>query len=90
MYAIRSYYERPAGWTPLPLRRLPALVAIEGTLGLLVLLITGLVTASAAPRGFEFTTVPEEVPSALSQTVDDLVITLGAKPNRPGQNVFNA
>lgn len=79
---------RPKGWTPLPARRLPTLIIAEATLGLLVLLSTGLVTASAAPRDATFTVVDERVPSSLSQSVDDLVITLNAKPNRPGQNVF--
>lgn len=80
--------KRPAGWTPLSLQRLPTLVVAEGTLGLVVLLVTGLVTASATPRGSEYTIIPEEVPGALSQTVGDMVITFGAKPNRPGQNVY--
>jgi copper transport protein len=79
---------RPAGWTPLPLRSLPTLVLAEAGLGLLVFLATGLVTAAPAPRGPEFTIAPEEVPTALSQTVDDVVVTLLVKPNRPGQNVF--
>lgn len=79
---------RPSGWTPLALRRLPTLVLAEAGLALLVLLVTGLVTAAPAPRGPEFTVVPEEVPGALSQSVDDVVVTLSAKPNRPGQNVF--
>jgi copper transport protein len=80
---------RPSGWTPLPLRKLPTLVIVEVSLGLIVLLITGVVTSSATPRGIEYAVDPQEIPSALSQTVDDLVITLNAKPNRPGQNVFN-
>jgi hypothetical protein len=67
---------------------LPTLIIAEAILGLLVLLTTGLVTASASPRDASFTVVDESVPSSLSQSVDDLVITLNAKPNRPGQNVF--
>jgi hypothetical protein len=80
---------RPSGWTPLPLRRLPTLVIAEVSMGVLVLLITGMVTSSPAPRGIEYVVEPEEIPGALSQNVDDLVITLNAKPNRPGQNVFS-
>lgn len=79
---------RPVGWTPWPVRKLPTLVLIEVSLGLFVFLITGLVTAAPAPRGPEYTVAPEEVPTALSQTVDDVVVTLLVKPNRPGQNVF--
>jgi copper transport protein len=79
---------RPGGWTPLSLRRLPTLVSVEAGLGLLIFLVTGLITAAPAPRGPEFTVVPEEVPTSLSQLVDDVLVTLSVKPNRPGQNVF--
>jgi copper transport protein len=77
-----------SGWTPLEVNRLPRLIITKGGLSILVLLLTGLITAAPSPRGSTFTVDPEDVPSALSQNVDDLVITLGAKPNRPGQNVF--
>ncbi len=79
---------RPKGWTPLSLRQLPKLALIEVGLGVMVFLVTGLLTATPAPRGLEYTIVSEDVPDALSQTVDDVFITLYAKPNRPGQNVF--
>ena len=79
---------RPPGWTPLSLRRLPRLALAEASLGLLVLLATGLITASAAPRSVEYTVAPEAVPTALSQTANDVVVTLMVKPNRPGRNVF--
>ena len=79
---------KPTGWTPFSLHSLPKLVLVEAALGILIYLATSFVTASPAPRGSEFTIVPGQVPSALSQSVGDLVITLSAKPNRPGQNVF--
>jgi len=78
---------RPRGWTPCSLARLPTLVLSEAALALLVLLATSVVTAAPAPRGPEFTVTPQ-VPAALSQTVDDVVVTLSVKPNRPGPNVF--
>jgi copper transport protein len=80
---------RPSGWTPLPLARLPALVLVEAGLGLMVFLATGLITAAPPPRGLEFTVAPEIIPSSLSESVDDLVVTFSARPNRPGQNVFH-
>ncbi|MCB0167509.1 MAG: hypothetical protein KDI79_24990, partial [Anaerolineae bacterium] len=79
---------RPTGWTPLPLRRLPTVILAEASLGLMVFLAAGLVTASPSPRGPEYSIAPEEVPTALSQTVDNVVVTMLVKPNRPGQNVF--
>lgn len=79
---------RPTGWTPLPLQRLPTVVLAEAGLGLMVFLTAGLVTATPPPRGPEYSIVPEQVPTALSQTVDNVVVTMLVKPNRPGQNVF--
>ena len=78
----------PGGRFPFSIRDLPRLILFESILGLGVFLMTGLITASPAPRGPAFTIDPETVPTALSQTMDDLVVTLSAKPNRPGQNVF--
>ncbi|MFQ6020328.1 MAG: copper resistance CopC/CopD family protein, partial [Dehalococcoidia bacterium] len=80
---------RPAGWTPLNLRRLPALVLAEAGLGLLIFLAAGLITSVAPARGPEFEPpATAEVPSFLSQPVDDLTLTLSARPNKPGQNIF--
>lgn len=80
---------RPAGWTPLSLRRLPQLVLVEMGLGIVILLFVGLVTSAANPQGPEFTPFNEEsVLGTVAQPVDDLLISFSAKPNRPGQNVF--
>ena len=78
---------RPAGWTLLSLKRLPLLVLAEAGLGLLVVLIVGLITATQQANGPEFTPT-EGIPTALTQSVDDVLVTFSAKPNRPGQNVF--
>ncbi|HEY7492720.1 MAG TPA: copper resistance protein CopC, partial [Candidatus Tectomicrobia bacterium] len=79
---------RPQGWTPCSLTCLLTLVLGEAGLGLLVLLATSVVTAAPPPRGPEFTIEPADVPATLSKTVNDVVVTLSVKPNRPGQNVF--
>ncbi|KAA3660832.1 MAG: hypothetical protein DWQ04_18260 [Chloroflexi bacterium] len=79
---------RPADWRPLTIKQMPRLILFEIGLGLAVLLLTGLITSAPAPRGVEYTIAAEDVPNALTEVVDDLVITLYAKPNRPGQNVF--
>ncbi len=80
---------RPPGWTPLSLHRLPALLLTEVSLGLLIVLATGLLTASPQARGPEFEVAAEDIPTVLSQTIDDMVVTFSASPNRPGQNLFN-
>ena len=85
---ISRLLKRPAPWRPLTSDQLPRLILFESGLGLIVLLLTGLVTAAPAPRGVSYTIAAEDVPNALTEVVDDMVITLFAKPNRPGQNVF--
>lgn len=79
---------RPTAWMPLPPARFPLLVAAEATLGLLVMLTVGHITASPPARGPQFAPPPDEIPTSLSQTVDDLLITFSAQPNQPGQNLF--
>ncbi|CAN5672150.1 copper resistance CopC/CopD family protein [soil metagenome] len=79
---------RPAGWTPLPLTQLPRLIGIEVALGVLIFGITGFLTATAPPRGVEFTIAPADIQRSLGQRVNDLFVTLEVSPNRPGQNLF--
>ena len=79
---------RPEGWTPVSLRRLPALVLAESGLGLFIFLAVGLVTSSAPARGPEFTIAANNLLESQSQMTDDLVVTFSAKPNKPGQNVY--
>ncbi len=78
---------RPQGWTPLSWRWLPRLMLIEATLGLGVILLTAYLTA--APNASQAPTPPEEIPTTATQLVDDMLITLSIKPNRPGANVMN-
>jgi len=79
----------PAGWAPFGRRRLAALVVAEAGLGILILLAVGLITAIAPARGPEFRPpAPSTAPSFLSQPVDDLVLTLSARPNKPGKNLL--
>lgn len=79
---------RPQGWTPFPLHRLPVIVLVEATLGVLVLLATGFITSAAPARGPQFETAAATVPSSLSQPADDLLMSLTVGPNKPGENVF--
>ncbi len=81
---------RPAGWTPLSLRRLPALVLAESAVGLLIFLATGVLASSTPANGPEFSPIPPVVPpvTAPSQLIGDLLITFEAKPNTPGQNIM--
>ncbi|MFN8465937.1 MAG: CopD family protein [Caldilineaceae bacterium] len=70
-------------------RRMPALVAAELVVGAAVVLLTSAMTASAPPRGFEYTLAPEDETGSMTQTVGDVKMALDIKPNRPGPNVFS-
>jgi len=79
---------RPAGWTPLPPTRLRSLLLAEAAFGISVLATVGLLTAAPPARGPEFAPAPEAAPSFLSSSVNDLLVSLSVRPNRPGPNVF--
>ena len=82
-------FRRPEGWTPLSLERFPVLVLVEVTLGMLVLLATGLLTSTAPPHGPQFAPAPPPVQArTLAQQADDILVSFDAKPNLPGQNVI--
>lgn len=83
---LARIFRKPAGWTLFSLRQLPRLVVIEAGLGIGVFLLAGLVTAVPTARAGGAPN--ENMPSTLSRTVDDVVISLTVSPNRPGQNIF--
>lgn len=72
---------------PQLLTQLPKLVVVEAGFGVLALSAAGLLTASVPANGLEFKASPT-TPGLLSQTVDDMLVTLSVKPNRPGPNVL--
>jgi copper transport protein len=85
---VARLLRRPAGWTPVAPTHLRSLLVAEAALGLAVLLLVGLLTASPPARGPEFAPAQTAPPSFRSTTVDDLLVSLSVKPNRPGANVF--
>ena len=56
-------------------------------MGVGILAATALLTAISPANGPEFEP-PTPVRNSMSLTADDLLVTLSAKPNRPGPNVF--
>lgn len=80
---------RPAGWMPVRQGRLPFVLVTEALLGLVVLAVTGLLTAVPTARGPEFLPpdTTDKPPSALTQSVNDLLINLAIRPNKPGPNI---
>jgi copper transport protein len=79
---------RPHGWTPIALKRLPYLVLVEFSLGLLVFLFVGMITSTSPARGSEFAPSARDLPNSLSQEVDDLLVSFSAQPNQPGENLI--
>jgi copper transport protein len=80
---------RPPDWRPVEPRRLRALILGEVCLGLLVVLAVGVVTTLAPARGPQFAPGPSEVASTATRSVDDLLVTVAVRPNRPGENVVD-
>jgi copper transport protein len=86
---LAKLLRRPAGWTPLSLRRLPLLIVAELGVGLAVLLATGTMVTTSPPHGPGFDPAPAVATTVTvpSQQVDDLLFTFEARPNQPGQNI---
>jgi copper transport protein len=72
----------PGGATPS--RRL---IIVEASIGAVLLAAAGLLAETAPPRTAA-PAVPLAEPQAYDTTVDDLVVSLSATPNRPGANGF--
>jgi len=77
---------KPAGWTPLTPRKFTRLIILEAALGVAVFALAGLLTAAPTARGAAY--AANDVPEALSQLADDMIISLSVNPNRAGPNVF--
>lgn len=87
---IRRVLRRPSGWTPLKREHLGRTVLLESIGAASILLVAGYLTASQPARGPEFDPpVESAVPAALTTRVNDLVLTLSVKPDRPGQNFIS-
>jgi copper transport protein len=81
--------KKPAGWTPLPVTRLPVIVTIEAGIGLVIFLAAGLLTSLPPAYGPEFAPVPPLALTSSSQMAGDLLVTFSARPNRPGPAIFS-
>lgn len=88
--AITRFAGQARGRIPVVLAHLPRLIRADMCIALIVLALTGAITASAPPLGAEFNIAPEDVRQQQSSVVDDVMVTLSAKPGRPGQNLLTA
>jgi copper transport protein len=69
-------------------QRLPRTLPVEAVGAVAVVLLASFLGASSPPRGAEFRPAPPATPTALNRTVDDLVVGVSIKPNRPGRNLL--
>jgi copper transport protein len=74
-------------------QRLRPLLVAEASVGLAVLAAAALLTATLPARGPEFATaargLPTDIRSSRSVAAKDVLVTLSARPNRRGPNVFH-
>ena len=85
---LARWLKKPAGWTPVSVRRLPALVLAEMGLGIGVALLVGALTTLPPAGDVQYAISPASQPDSLARQVDDLYVDLSIKPNRPGQNIL--
>jgi copper transport protein len=70
------------------LRHVRRLVVVETALGVAILLLAALASASPPANGPEFEWVPAAVPDTRSGPAGDVLVSLSAYPNRPGENLL--
>jgi copper transport protein len=85
--SVARLLRRPAGWTPVSMKRLPSLVIAEVAVGVVATMAVGVLT-SAPPARTPRPSAFEPTPVRITRAVDDLLVTFGAQPNRPGENLF--
>lgn len=88
--SLAAVLRRAPGWTPLGLKRLPGLLVAEAALAATVFVVSGALTATSPARGPQFNPPQTRVkpPSSLSLPVDDLLVALAIRPNKPGPNLI--
>ncbi len=89
--AIRRVLHRPIGWTLLDQQHVAHTVMIEAIGTVTILLFAGWLSASQPARGPEFDPPAAQptAPAAVTTPINDLILTLSVKPDRPGQNFIS-
>ena len=85
---VRHWLHQGDDWKLFPLERLRRLVLVEASLGLLIFLLTGVLTAAPPAQGPEFAPAPKQRIDSMTRTIDDMLVNFSTKPNLPGQNIF--
>jgi copper transport protein len=79
---------KPAGWTPLPLSRMPVVTIVEACTGAIVLFIVGYLVANPAANSPEFRFADVQQADPIIQSYDGITVVLSIAPNQPGANNF--
>ncbi len=80
---------RPQGWSPFDRRHLPATILIEAGLGIIVFALAGFLASNPPANTPQDRYIGAAQADSLTQPVDDLLVTLAVRPNRPGQNIID-
>ncbi len=86
---IAQLLHRPDGWTPVSFNHVTQLFFAQIGVGIFILGFVAILTALPHPIGPEYASYPmKEIVNPITQSVDDITISFGAKPNIPGKNDF--
>jgi copper transport protein len=80
--------DKRMGWRLPPLQRLPVMMTIEASTGLLVLLLVGYLAANPSANGPEFRYAGSEQPDPMVQSVAGITGVLAISPNQAGTNLM--
>ena len=80
---------RPEGWSPFDRKHLPVTILVEASLGIIVFVLAGFLASNPPANTPEDRFIGVYQPDSLTQTVDDLLVTLAVRPNHPGQNIID-
>ncbi len=86
---IARLLHRPPGWTPVSFNHVTQLFFAQIGVGIFILGFVAILTALPHPIGPEYAPYPtKKIINPITQSVDDITISFGAKPNIPGKNDF--
>ncbi len=80
---------RPQGWSPFDRNHLPTTILIEAGLGIVVFALAGFLASNPPANTPQDRYIGVSQTDSLTQTVDDLLVTLAVRPNHPGQNIID-
>ncbi len=86
---LARWLNKPEGWTPLKASAFPRLVLMEAGCGALIVLAVALLTSLPPARDLSYTVSPDSQPDQVGQLVNDLLVVMSIKPNRPATNIIN-